>query len=280
MKRIFGTLSMLLILVSGAEASAWNKKVDDARKAARAGDRLIFVDLFAEWCGWCHRFEREIVPSEAFQNATKEMVLLRVDTEDGGEGTELARRYNVTRLPTFLVLTPEMTVAAIIQGYAPPQPFVEMVRQKLDEYEVLIEGLKSESKKKPEERLALATELVARHDFAGAQARLRKLAGDAGAPDAIRAEARYMIAVAQASDGKGDEALATVESLLDDGPRGDPAQKAVLLRARILVEKKDYPAALREYKRFKTSYPGSPHMQTVDYYIPQLESVIARNSGR
>jgi len=54
-----------------AAANPWIRSLPDAQKKAKAANQLIFVDLFADWCGWCHRMEQEVFPSQAFQNATK-----------------------------------------------------------------------------------------------------------------------------------------------------------------------------------------------------------------
>jgi len=104
----------VLLVVQQASAGTWLTSLNAAQKRAKERKQLIFVDLFAEWCGWCHKMEQEVFPSEAFQKVTADKVLLRLNTEDGGEGTKLAQQYGINSLPTFLVLTPEMTVAGVI----------------------------------------------------------------------------------------------------------------------------------------------------------------------
>src|SRR5688500_7078003 len=116
----------------------WLKTVASAQKAAQEKNQLILVDMFAEWCGWCHRFEREVFPSAAFQDATKDIILLRLDTEDQAEGTQMARKYSVTSLPTFLVLAPDLTVAGMLRGYAPANDFVKSLAQTRKNYEDFI----------------------------------------------------------------------------------------------------------------------------------------------
>src|ERR1700694_1839053 len=81
-----------LLLVQQASAGTWLTSLNAAQKSAKARKQLIFVDLWADWCGWCHKMEQEVFPSEAFQKATKDKVLLRLNTEDGSEGTKLAQQ--------------------------------------------------------------------------------------------------------------------------------------------------------------------------------------------
>ena len=90
MKRFLVAMILMFVLAQSALAGEkFLKSLDEAQKEAKAKQQLIFVDMFAQWCGWCHRMEQEVFPSEAFQKATDKMVLLRLNTEDGKEGTKI-----------------------------------------------------------------------------------------------------------------------------------------------------------------------------------------------
>src|SRR3954453_4473771 len=102
MKRIALLAAGAPLFVQQASASPWLKDIASAQKIAKEKNQLIFVDLFADWCGWGHRFEQEVIPSESFQNATENMVLLRLNSEDGKDGTKFAHYFSVNSLPTFL----------------------------------------------------------------------------------------------------------------------------------------------------------------------------------
>ncbi len=115
---------MALVLVPQAfAAGTWLKTVADAQKVAKQKNQLILVDMFAEWCGWCKRFEREVFPAKVFQDATADIVLLRLNTEDGKDGTKFAREYGINSLPTFLVLNKDLLIAGMIKGYIPSNEF-------------------------------------------------------------------------------------------------------------------------------------------------------------
>lgn len=280
MKRTIGIFSLFLFVATASDAAGtWHKKVEDARKAAEPEGRLIFVDMFAQWCGWCHRFDREIVPSEAFQNATRDMVLLRVDTEDRGEGTALSNRFNVTKLPTFVILTPDLSLAGVIQGYAPAEQFAELVNAKVAEHQAFSKLVESKKRQKPEDELAIIEGLVARQRFAEAETRARALSKNPKAPPPIVQEGQYLAAVSLSSTGKEEEALDAAAALIGKSPKSSAAERASLLRAQIFLKHANYQAALTEYRSFKAKFPESRHIQTANYFIPQLESAIARMSA-
>nr|DAA34571.1 TPA_exp: thioredoxin [Amblyomma variegatum] len=63
-----------------------------------AGDKLVVVDFFATWCGPCKMIEPFLKQqSEIF----KEVVFLKVDVD---ENEEVASRYEISCMPTFLFI--------------------------------------------------------------------------------------------------------------------------------------------------------------------------------
>ncbi|HUP48947.1 MAG TPA: hypothetical protein VNA04_09195, partial [Thermoanaerobaculia bacterium] len=157
----------------------------------------------------------EVFPTEKFQNATDGMVLLRVDTEDRKEGTAFSRSMGIGSLPTFLVLTPELLIAGVIPGYSPADAFVRKIQDVERDYSAFQKRLETE-RKSPRNyalRVAVAKEFILRHGFVEAEKRLHAILGDKAAPPAIREDATYHLAVAQAGQRKFDAATTTLEKL-------------------------------------------------------------------
>ena len=65
MRRIL--LFATAMLVAGQAFAGWVTSVDAAQKKAKTAHRLIFVDLFADWCGWCHKLEANVFEKPGFQ---------------------------------------------------------------------------------------------------------------------------------------------------------------------------------------------------------------------
>lgn len=276
-------LALLVVIValfapqSFAAANPWIKSLDVAAKKAKDGKKLVFVDLFAEWCGWCHRFEQEVTPSEAFQNATDDMVLLRLNTEDRGEGTKFAQKYNVSSLPTFLVLTPELDLAAVIRGYYPSTQFAKLINDAKAKQAAFATRVKNESKlgKDYQQRLELARDFASRQMYDQSEPRLRKLIGEAGVPKEVRDQAFYDLAVAQYMTQKPAEALKTIKSLNAASRAGEPVEKARLLSAQIYADQGNLQLAATELRNFKTAFPKSALIKNVDALLPQIERQLA-----
>lgn len=274
MKRVALIAAFAVLIAPQTFAGAgFLKTVAAAQKVAKQKNQLIFVDLFAQWCGWCHRFEAEVVPSEVFQKATNDMVLLRLDTEDGGEGTKIAQKFAISSLPTFLVLTPDLTLAGIIRGYAAPNEFVKMLKETRGKHEKFLALVASEKTfgKDYQRRLDLAREFNMRSAFADSEPRLKKLVAEKGVPTAIRDAAYYDLAVAQILQKKYGESLQTTKALLGISKSGEPVERAWLLQAQIYLEQGNLLAARDQFRKFKQTFPNSPLNRNVDMVLPDLD---------
>lgn len=262
---------MAVVLVPQTFAGPWLKTVAAAQKAAKEKNQLILVDMFAEWCGWCHRFEREVFPAKVFQDATADMVLLRLNTEDGKEGTQMSRKFGVTSLPTFLLLTPDLTSAGMIRGYAPPEPFVKSLKETRTQHTEFRKRLKNEAKLDAFQRLSLARELNTRADFDQSVPRLRKLMTEKGVPAAVRDQAYYELAVAYTMQNKLTDAQKTVRELLMLSRVGEAVERSRLLLGQIYLQQGNLVGARNEYRNFRDTFPDSPLLGNIEQVLAELE---------
>lgn len=278
MKRL-GFVLVLIVLAQPVQAAPWLKSLAEAQAEAKKKNAIIFVDLFAEWCGWCHKMEREVFPSEAFQNVTKDMVLLRVNTEDRGEGTRLSIQYGVASLPTFLMITHDQMVAGMISGYAPANDFARRVSDLRGSYDAFLAKVKEEPARKADYawRLDLAREFVGRRGWKEAETRLNAIAADKKAPKESRDLATYNIALMRHTQGRADEAKTTASKLLASSGTGEAAELTTILLGQIYLDQRNYRAALSEFQKFGKTFPKSAKKKEIDELIPKLQQAIAEN---
>ena len=265
-------------LVAGqAFAAPWLTSIDAAQKKAKANKQLIFVDLFAEWCTWCHRFEQEVVPSQAFQNATDDMVLLRLNTEDGTEGTKLARDYGIRSLPTFVVLSEDMLIAGQIRGYAPANDFAKLLGQTRDGYKDFLKRAGSEASfaKDYPKRLALAREFRDRMGLAQSETRLQKILAEPALPPTVRDDVYYDLAMTQFMAKRYDDSMKTLKKFDSVQNKGDAYERSRLLLGDIFLTQGNLLSAANEYRTFKQRFPKSLYVRNIDIVLPQVERQLA-----
>lgn len=247
---------------AGATTSApWAASLQDARTAARQADKLILVDLYADWCGWCKKLDAEVFSTPEFLAwAGREAVLLRVDTEDGSDGTMLDRRFGGGTLPTTLVLTPDFAVVARIGGFLPAASFIARLESEVGSWKRLDQQypklLGSNDMIQLEQ---LADALRGREDGHRA-ALLYRRAIEVGQPNPIkRADLLTRTADAHRLAAEYDQAMGALDQA---GPllaaAGETvAARAELLRSQVLHERGDCPAAKSGLEGFLAGHPQS-----------------------
>jgi len=138
------TASCLVVWGVGASAAdkpekkgdeiAWAKSLAAAKDQGRKDKKLIMVDFYTDWCGWCKKLDADTYTDPQVVKLSRDLVALKLDAEDKSEGQKAAAKYGVTGFPTILFLDPDQVdskaggVAGKIVGYAPPEPFANQVR--------------------------------------------------------------------------------------------------------------------------------------------------------
>ena len=121
----------------------WRTRVEDAIAHAEETGRTVLV-YFAgsDWCGWCERFHREIVETDAFQRFLDDELVpvlidfprrREIDPEQARYNRELAERLRVSGYPTVILISTEGRVllrTGYIEGGA--EAYIERLQLALE----------------------------------------------------------------------------------------------------------------------------------------------------
>jgi thiol:disulfide interchange protein len=113
----FYNTSSILPSASATNESAveWNRDVLTALSQAKEENKPVFVDVYADWCSWCKKLDRDVFSQDSFAGFIEDSFIpLKVNSDTNAD---FARRYNVSALPTMLVLNPDGAQAGRITGY-------------------------------------------------------------------------------------------------------------------------------------------------------------------
>ncbi len=94
-----------------------NSSWDEIVKKAQAENKVIFLDIYASWCGPCKQLKNTTFTDKevgAYFNAN--FVNATFDAEKG-EGIKLAQHYSITAYPTMLFINPDGSVRKPVIGY-------------------------------------------------------------------------------------------------------------------------------------------------------------------
>lgn len=113
--------------VSHRGGISWETDWDAAFERAQSDDRVVLVDVYADWCVWCRRLDSTTYRDERVVRFVEEtMVPLKVNADRDVHRVDDLR---VSGLPTILVLSPDGRELGRIPGYLPASGFLEAVRE-------------------------------------------------------------------------------------------------------------------------------------------------------
>lgn len=105
---------------------------NDALLLAKKGNKVVFLDIYATWCGPCKMLKRNTFSdSEVGEVFNKNFINIAIDAEKG-EGEEIARKYKVSGFPTLLFVNPDGSVVKSTMGYHNPKQFIELGKSVLN----------------------------------------------------------------------------------------------------------------------------------------------------
>ena len=132
MHKLLAGLFLFLILntqaYSAEKVNYFNGTLKEALKESAKLNKPVFLKGYTTWCGFCLKLERTTLSdAEVTGYLNKNYINLNVDLEKG-EGAEIARIFNVTVLPTMLVIASDGAVNKRIVGYQNPGELIEKLR--------------------------------------------------------------------------------------------------------------------------------------------------------
>ena len=129
---ILGILSLLFVHLAVSAVAAETAVAKDpgikwygyeeGMALARTTGKKILLYFHADWCGYCHKMDREVFSREevaAFMN--QHFVPIKIDTD---AEKKLAEEYRVTGLPTTWFLDGKGTPIQSLPGYLPRSTFL------------------------------------------------------------------------------------------------------------------------------------------------------------
>ncbi len=110
---------------SGAGVLPWERDLPTALARAGSEKKLVMVDFYTDWCGWCRRLDQTTLADSNVRRALERVVSVRLNAET--DGREVAQRFNVDGYPTILFLNASGDEVGRIPGYLEPRPFLSEI---------------------------------------------------------------------------------------------------------------------------------------------------------
>jgi thioredoxin 1 len=104
----------------------WNTDLNTGLINAQKLNKLIFVDFYADWCGYCSELEEKTYPDANVQQVfAQKYVLVKINVD---QNPDLASKYKVYGLPTLIILDANGNEIKRQEGYLTPSELLNMLK--------------------------------------------------------------------------------------------------------------------------------------------------------
>jgi len=119
MTLLFFTYSCICI----AQTEIFKGSFEQLENTAKKQHKPYIVDFSTSWCGYCKKFDREVMPDSSFSSLVNQQFLFgRVD---GDAQKDLVMKYGVRGYPTFIIFNEKGEEIRRFNGYVDAQSFVK-----------------------------------------------------------------------------------------------------------------------------------------------------------
>ncbi len=129
------SLGVLLSLGLNAQEQIQWMKFEEAVAANAKVPKMILVDVYTDWCGWCKKMDKEtFVDPSVVAHLKKNFYAVKLNAEDTNRKfefmgktyseAEMAAAMRVRSYPNFVVIEPKLQNIAQLPGYRPADAFL------------------------------------------------------------------------------------------------------------------------------------------------------------
>lgn len=98
----------------------WNEVL----QKAKAEKKIIFVDVYASWCGPCKQMDKLVFTKPDVGSHFNENFINYKLNAEAGEGIELAAKFAINAYPTYLFITGDEDLVYKLSGAMPPEKLI------------------------------------------------------------------------------------------------------------------------------------------------------------
>jgi thioredoxin-related protein len=249
MKLLFPAL--LIFFVSASvfpEKLVWEKNLKTTLQKAAKEDKLIMVDVYTEWCGYCTKLDEETYTDAAVIKLSRKFYCLKINPEkDEKARLDLIKGLAISGYPAIFFMNAKKELYGRIDGYLDGPSFIKKMEVVLQNKTVLPGLRQGHNKGNLDSTVSLIDALLATGLTGDAVSLIRKLKDDGKLP---QRPGFYLVLGYNCVDSQdwanANASFKAVAEMLNDG--SDSYYEGYLMSLYTLYMKGDKDAATKQIK--------------------------------
>ncbi len=125
-----GLVTLLIALGAYAEPVDWEHNFERALEHAKKNNKLVMVDLYTDWCGWCKKLDRDVYKDKKVEEKlAKDFISVKINPEATASGAKLARQFGTRGFPHIVFTDANGKKIDEIIGYMPADAFLKRLEK-------------------------------------------------------------------------------------------------------------------------------------------------------
>lgn len=250
----------------------WSTDYDSALQSAKEKNKNIFIDFYADWCAPCKMMDKTFADAKVIE-AMQEMVLLRIDVD---KNKEFAQKYNITRMPTYIILDSNAQLIDRFSSYYEVEEFLDKLKE-VKEGIGTFKSLKEAVEKNPED-VELAFKLFVKYLESGDMESSKAVAETVKKLDSENKKGYYAEALFyQGSFAIGeqnfDKAIEIYDEFIKKFPQDKKIENVMYFKALLYVMKGEVDTSITLFNEFLQKFPDSPSKAKIEEILGQLQKM-------
>jgi thioredoxin-related protein len=268
----------------------WVDSHDAALQRAKKEKKLVLLDFYTDWCGWCKRLDKEVFADPSFQKEAAGVLAVKVNAE---KLPELAQKYQVTSYPRLFVLDSNGMVVERIRGYLNLADFTSKIQQvkKGDTEFSRVRDAAGDPTNMPANQMfarmlsdaKLYDEAIPYwqqvHDLALQQMFAAPGQGANGAPAAFHRESLLELGKAYAAVGLADVARERFQEVLQSYPGSPHAGEAIFGLAKLEMTSPGCGRSAALLQQVVQDYAFAPVAREASLLLPKAQACASNKGG-